>query len=320
MKSSFRTTYGSARVLTTKNVEIPKINPDEVLIHVKASTVNRTDCAILTGEPFVMRFFTGLFKPKYFATGTDFAGIIENVGNSVVDYKIGERVFGFHDEGIGSHAEYLAYPIKKPFGHIPENVSFETAAASLEGAYYAINFMNKVSLKKGDNLLIYGASGAIGSALVQLALAKEISITAVTNSVTFEYFKSLGLKRVINYQTQDFTKIDDTFDFIFDAVGKSSYFICRNLLKPNGIYISSEIGPWLQNPLLSLLSLFKSGKKVKFPVPTDIPKSIATIQDLLSKQKFVPLIDRMYRLEYISEAFEYTLSGKKNGNVILKMD
>ena len=320
MKSSFRSTYGSPRVLTTKEVEIPEINADEVLIRVMASTVNRTDCAILTGEPFVMRFFTGLFKPKYFATGTDFAGIIENVGNSVVDYKIGDRVFGFHDEGIGSHTEYLSYSTKKPFGLIPENTSFETAAASLEGAHYAINFMNKVQLKKGDHLLIYGASGAIGSALVQLALTKEISISVVTNSETFEYFKSLGLKRVINYQTQDFTKIDDTFDFIFDAVGKSSYFICRNLLKPNGIYISSEIGPWLQNPLLSLLSLFKSGKKVKFPVPTDIPKSIATIQDLLSKQKFVPLIDRMYRLEYISEAFEYTLSGKKNGNVILKMD
>jgi len=320
MKSSFRSTYGSPRVLTTKEVEIPEINADEVLIRVMASTVNRTDCAILTGEPFVMRFFTGLFKPKYFATGTDFAGIIENVGNSVVDYKIGDRVFGFHDEGIGSHTEYLSYSTKKPFGLIPENTSFETAAASLEGAHYAINFMNKVQLKKGDHLLIYGASGAIGSALVQLALTKEISISVVTNSETFEYFKSLGLKRVINYQTQDFTKIDDSFDYIFDAVGKSTYFVCRHLLKPKGVYISSELGPWLQNPLLSLLSIFKSGKKVKFPIPTDIPKSIATIQDLLSKQKFIPLIDRMYRLEYISEAFEYTLSGKKNGNVILKMD
>jgi len=320
MKSSFRSTYGSPRVLTTKEVEIPEINADEVLIRVMASTVNRTDCAILTGEPFVMRFFTGLFKPKYFATGTDFAGIIENVGNSVVDYKIGDRVFGFHDEGIGSHTEYLSYSTKKPFGLIPENTSFETAAASLEGAHYAINFMNKVQLKKGDHLLIYGASGAIGSALVQLALTKEISISVVTNSETFEYFKSLGLKRVINYQTQDFTKIDDSFDYIFDAVGKSTYFVCRHLLKPKGVYISSELGPWLQNPLLSLLSIFKSGKKVKFPIPTDIPKSIATIQDLLSKQKFIPLIDRMYRLEYISEAFEYTLRGKKNGNVILKMD
>ena len=302
MKSSFRSTYGSPRVLTTKEVEIPEINADEVLIRVMASTVNRTDCAILTGEPFVMRFFTGLFKPKYFATGTDFAGIIENVGNSVVDYKIGDRVFGFHDEGIGSHTEYLSYSTKKPFGLIPENTSFETAAASLEGAHYAINFMNKVQLKKGDHLLIYGASGAIGSALVQLALTKEISISVVTNSETFEYFKSLGLKRVINYQTQDFTKIDDSFDYIFDAVGKSTYFVCRHLLKPKGVYISSELGPWLQNPLLSLLSIFKSGKKVKFPIPTDIPKSIATIQDLLSKQKFIPLIDRMYRLEYISEA------------------
>jgi NADPH:quinone reductase-like Zn-dependent oxidoreductase len=320
MKSSFRTTYGSPRVLTTKDVEIPKINPNEILIRVMASTVNRTDCAVLTGEPFVMRFFTGLAKPNLFATGTDFAGIIEKVGDSVSDYKIGDRVFGFHDEGIGSHAEYLAYPIKKPLGHIPENVTYETAAASLEGAHYAINFMNKVSLKKGDNLLIYGASGAIGSALVQLALTKEITISVVTNSATFEYFKSLGLKKVVDYQTEDFSKIDDTFDCIFDAVGKSTYFICRHLLKPKGVYISSELGPWLQNPLLSLLSLFKSGKKVKFPVPVDIPKSLKTMQELLSVQKFVPLIDRMYHLEDIAEAFEYTLSGKKNGNVIIKMD
>ena len=320
MKSSYRTTYGSPRVLTTKDVEIPKIKPDELLVRVMASTVNRTDCAILTGEPFVMRFFTGLRKPTLFATGTDFAGIIEQVGTEITKFKIGDRVFGFHDEGIGSHAEYLSFPIKKPLGLIPENTSFETAAASLEGAHYAINFMNKVDLKKGDNLLIYGASGAIGSALVQLALAKEITISVVTNSATFEYFKSLDLKRVVDYQTEDFTKIDDTFDCIFDAVGKSTYFTCRQLLKPKGIYISSELGPWVQNPLLSLVSVFKSGKKVKFPVPLDIPKSIIIIQELLSQQKFVPLIDRMYHLEHISEAFDYTLSGKKNGNVIIKMD
>ena len=297
MKSSFRSTYGSPRVLTTKEVEIPEINADEVLIRVMASTVNRTDCAILTGEPFVMRFFTGLFKPKYFATGTDFAGIIENVGNSVVDYKIGDRVFGFHDEGIGSHTEYLSYSTKKPFGLIPENTSFETAAASLEGAHYAINFMNKVQLKKGDHLLIYGASGAIGSALVQLALTKEISISVVTNSETFEYFKSLGLKRVINYQTQDFTKIDDSFDYIFDAVGKISKEKATHLLKENGRYVTVD----------------------SLDVAKESSEDLKKLAEMYDQGELVAIIDKTYTLDEIVEANRYVDSGRKKGSVVIKV-
>jgi NADPH:quinone reductase-like Zn-dependent oxidoreductase len=316
MKASVYYKYGTSEVLEIKEIEKPKPKADEILIKVMASTVNRTDCAMLKAKPYIMRLFTGFLKPRNPILGTDFAGIIEEMGTEINDFKIGDRVFGFSDLGVSSHAEYLCISKKKAWAKIPDDVSFEHAAASLEGAHYAINFINKVKLKPGQKALVYGASGAIGSAMVQLLNYFEIDITAVTNAKSLETLYSLGFEKVIDYEKEDFTKLTEKFDYVFDAVGKTSFFKTRHLLKYNGIYISSELGYLSQNIFLPILTLL-ANKKVKFPFPYDIKASINMVSKLLDSNRFRPLIDRRYTLETIPDAFRLAESGQKTGNLVV---
>jgi NADPH:quinone reductase-like Zn-dependent oxidoreductase len=320
MKTSYRTTYGGPEILSVQQAAVPTPAEDEVLIRVRASTVNRTDCGVLWGAPFVFRFFTGLFKPRFSATGTDFAGEVAAIGAKVTGFKVGDRVWGFRDEGRGSHAQYFAMKESAEITTIPEGISFETAAASAEGAHYAINFINKVTLKPGDKVLVNGATGAIGSAAVQLLKNEGIFVTATCATKHVDAVRALGADRVIDYLTDDFTKDADTYAFVFDAVGKSTFGQCKALLAPKGIYLSSELGPNMQNPLLALVGPFMPGKRVIFPVPTNIKGSLKRMSDLLAQRKFKPLIDRPYPLESIAEAFTYVNSGQKIGNVILTFD
>ncbi|MCL6258840.1 NAD(P)-dependent alcohol dehydrogenase [Aquiflexum sp. TKW24L] len=202
---------------------------------------------------------------------------------------------------------------------MPKNVSFQQAAASAEGVHYAINFINKVKLKAGQRVLVNGASGSIGSAMVQLLVYYGLEVTATSNSACMDWISSKGIHLVIDYEKEDFTKLEETFDYVFDAVGKSTFGKCKPLLKENGIYISSELGPKAQNPILSLLGLVKSGKKVKFPFPHDIKGSLEMIKRITEEGKFDPLIDKEYALPDISEAYTYVETGQKSGNVILNI-
>jgi NADPH:quinone reductase-like Zn-dependent oxidoreductase len=316
MKASVYYKYGTSEVLEIKEIEKPRPKADEILVKVKASTVNRTDCAMLKAKPYIMRLFTGFFKPKNPILGTDFAGIIEEIGDEIKDFKIGDRVFGFSDLGLSSHAEYLCISKKKAWAKIPDHVSFEYAAASLEGAHYAINFINKVKTYPNLEVLVYGASGAIGSAIVQILKSLGAKITAVGNSKSIEKLQQMSFEKVIDYEKEDFRKLDEKFDFVFDTVGKSSFFKTKHLLKPNGIYISSELGYMFQNIFLPLLTIF-SGKKVKFPIPFDIEASIQLISKLLENNEFEPFIDKTFTLDQIKEAFDYADSGKKIGNLVI---
>ncbi|MCP9754188.1 NAD(P)-dependent alcohol dehydrogenase [Lacihabitans sp. CCS-44] len=316
MKASVYYQYGTSEVLEIKEIEKPLPKADEILVKVKATTVNRTDCAMLKAKPYIMRLFTGLFKPKNPILGTDFAGIIEEIGAEIKDFKIGDRVFGFSDLGVSSHAEYLCISKKKAWAKIPENINFEDAAASLEGAHYAINFINKVKILPRQKVLIYGASGAIGSAMLQILKHFGAEITAVGNSTSIEKLEKMSLEKVLDYEKEDFRKLEEKFDYVFDAVGKSSYFKTLHLLKPKGIYISSELGYMAQNIFLPLLTTF-SGKKVKFPFPSNIQASIKLISELLQNNEFEPFIDKIYALNEIKEAFDYADSGKKTGNLVV---
>jgi NADPH:quinone reductase-like Zn-dependent oxidoreductase len=264
-----------------------------------------------------MRFFTGLLRPAFPSTGTDFAGVVEAVGLNAVSFKKGDRVWGFDDTGIGSHAEYITVSDQKPMEHIPALLSFEEAAACAEGAHYAYNFINKVELRAGQTVLVNGATGAIGSALVQFLTYFGISVTAVCNGTNRDRVRSLGAVSIIDYTKEDFTKSPERFDFVFDAVGKSTFARCKPLLKNGGVYISSELGPYIQNPLLALATPFLGGKKVIFPVPSDIKRSLQFIKTLIEEGKFKPLIDRRFPLEKIADAFTYAASGQKIGNIIL---
>jgi len=318
LKAAYRKTYGSPSVLEIKDLPNPKPKDNELLISVKATTVNRTDCGILTGKPFIIRFFTGLFSPKKNITGTDFAGVVESVGTSVNNFKPGDRVWGFHDKGLRSHASMTVLKEEKHILKIPEHFSFEDAAASAEGAHYAYNFINKVIITSGQKVLVNGATGAIGSAAVQILRSLNVEVTAVCKSEHFSIVKGIGADSLIDYQLEDFTTLDEKFDFVFDAVGKSSFLKCKKILKPKGIYISSELGPYSQNIYLPLITSITGGKKVIFPVPTNIPKSLSFIQSLIEGGNFKPLVDKIYPVEKIEEAFEYVLTGEKIGNVILQ--
>ena len=318
MKASIRRKYGSPNQIKIESIDKPIPKDNEVLIKVYATTVNRTDCANLTAKPFIMRFVLGLFKPRKTILGTDFAGKVESTGKNVKSFSTGDKVFGFNDTGSESQAEYVTTTVENLF-LIPEKIDYKQAAASLEGASYAYSFIHKVNIQSGQNILINGATGGIGSALLQFVRQYDVNITATCNTNNIQLIESLGADNIYDYTKKDFTKENDKYDFIFDAVGKSTFGKCLSLLKEKGVYISSELGPYSQNIFYSLLTLVLS-KKVIFPTPYSTEKTIPYICNLLEKGKFNPVIDREYALEDISKAYEYVIKGQKIGNVLIKIE
>jgi len=324
MKAIVYTKYGPPDVLQLKEIAKPIPKDNEVLIKIHATTVNRTDCATIRGKPFFMRIVTGLFKPKKQIPGTEFAGEIEAVGKSASSLKVGDKVFGFDDQGSGPQAQYMTISEDNGLTTIPRNTTFEQAAASTEGAHYAYNFIKKVNLKSGQKVLVNGATGAIGSAAVQLLKYLGLKVTAVCNTKNIELVKSLGADKVIDYTKEDFTKDEEKYNFIFDTVGKSSFFKCKPLLQSGGIYISSDLGYMAQNVFLPLITpIIKpmiGNKKTIFPVPTDIKGSILLIKKLIEEGNFKAVIDRKYPLKQIVEAYKYVEAGHKTGNVVITVE
>jgi NADPH:quinone reductase-like Zn-dependent oxidoreductase len=320
MKAAINEIYGPPAVLQIKEVEKPVPKDNEVLIRVYATTVNRTDCAVLQAKPFIMRFFTGLLKPKITIQGTDFAGEIETIGKDVEEFNVGDKVFGFDDLGLSSHAEYISLAYNHALAIIPSNTSFAQAAASLEGFHYAYNFFNKLEIKNGQKVLVNGASGAIGSATVQLLKYFNADVTAVCSTKNIEIVRSIGADKIIDYQKEDFTQIKEKFSCVLDSVGKSSFNKCKPLLETGGIYISSELGWMAQNLFYALFSPLMGKKKLIFPYPHDCKRTVLFIRKLIEKGKFQAVIDREYSLDNIAEAYSYVLGGEKTGNVIIKIE
>ncbi|MEX0965956.1 MAG: NAD(P)-dependent alcohol dehydrogenase [Bacteroidia bacterium] len=317
MKAAIRRNYCSPSQIRIEQIEKPIPKDDEVLIKVYSATVNRTDCANLTAKPFIMRFVLGLFKPRKTILGTDFGGEVIKTGKNVKSFNIGDRVFGFNDTGAESQAEYLATTIENVFP-IPGNIDFKKAAASLEGAHYAYSFLHKVKIKPGHRILINGATGGIGSALLQFVRQYDVKITATCNTKNIELVKSLGADKIFDYTKEDFTNDEDKYDFVFDTVGKSTFRKCKSILNEKGVYISSELGPYSQNVFYPLLNSISS-KKVIFPIPFHKKTTIPYISNHLETGKFQPVIDREYQLEDISKAYEYVIKGEKTGNVLINI-
>jgi NADPH:quinone reductase-like Zn-dependent oxidoreductase len=324
MKAVVYTRYGHPEVLQIKEVVKPIPKNNEVLIKVYSSSVNRTNSATIRAHPFFMRIFTGIFKPKRPIPGTEFAGEIEEIGENIKSFKVGDKVFGFDDLGSGTQAQYLTISEDRGLATIPRSISFEEAAASTEGAHYAYNSIKKANLKRGEKALVYGATGAIGSAAVQLLKYFGVYVTAVCNTKNIKLVKSLGADKVIDYTKQDFTLDTEKYDFVFDAVGKSSFYKCRRLLNNGGIYISSDLGFMAQNMLLPIITLaikpLIGNKKTVFPVPSDIKGSVLLVKNLMEQGKFKPVIDRKYPLDQIVEAYRYVEKGQKTGNVVITVE
>lgn len=320
MKAITRTKYGPPEVLQLQEIPMPTPKDNELLIRVHATTVNRTDCGILTGKPFLIRAFTGLTKPSDLVPGTDFAGQVEALGKNVKAFKTGDRVWGFRDVGLASQAEYMTIREDEAVAKIPENISYQEVVACAEGAHYAYNSIDKVKIDSRSRVLVNGATGAIGSAAIQLLKYYGATITAVGNTKNMDLIKSLDPDKTIDYQKEDFTQDDEKYHFIFDAVGKSSFPQCKHLLLPKGVYISSELGPNAQNLYLPLTTKMKGGKRVIFPIPVNCKKTIVFMSKLLSEGKFKPVIDRVYQPKQVVEAYTYVASGQKTGNVIINFE
>ncbi len=319
MIAAVNTRYGPPEVVTVTEVDKPVPNDNEVLLKVYATTVNRTDCGFRSAQYFISRFFSGLFKPKNKTLGNEFAGVIEGLGKNVTSFSIGDKVFGYNDSTFGAHAEYMTIAENEAVTTIPNNLTFEQAAPITEGGHYALCNIRAAKIDAGQNVLINGATGAIGSAAVQLAKHFGAKVTAVCNTKNVERIKSLGADLVLDYTKQDFTKIDQTFDFVFDAVGKSSFGQCKPILKKNGIYISTELGKNSENIFLALTTPFFSGKKVLFPIPTITKADVIFLKDLVEKGEYKPVIDRHYTLDQIVEAYKYVETGQKTGNVVITL-
>ena len=312
-----RSAYGGPSVLTVAEIATPTPAAHEILVRVHATTVNRTDCAILQAKPFVMRFGTGLRRPRSPVPGTDFAGEIVQTGSGVTKYAAGDRIWGFHDNGLASQAQFLVIAQDAAIAKIPPGIDDAQAAASAEAAHYALNALRRVGYLPGPRVCVYGATGAIGSAAGQLMADQGSDITAFCRDQHADLVRSLGARTVVDYATQDLATYPDRFDLVFDAVGKTTFAASKPLLGDSGRYVSSELGPHGQNLYLPLITWLRPGPTVHFPLPTGRHRSIQHMTRLLAGGRFRPLIDRHFPLEDVQSAYEYVLTGQKLGNVIL---
>ncbi|MFC1572900.1 NAD(P)-dependent alcohol dehydrogenase [Candidatus Eisenbacteria bacterium] len=318
MKAGINTRYGGPDVVEVRSAPKPEPKENELLVKVHATTVNRTDCGMRTPYPFFIRAFIGLRSPKLNILGLDFAGEVESVGSKVSTFKPGDRVFGLSPDTCGAHAEYLCAPEDGPIASMPAGASFEEGAP-IEGAWYASLILKAFGLKPGHKILIYGATGAIGTAAVQLAKSYGSTVTAVCAGRHVGLVESIGADRVIDYEAQDFTAIGETFDYVLDAVGKSSYFSCRRLLKPSGVFSATDLGPWGQVALLSIWSSIVRSGRVIFPLPRASKEFIEFLRARIEAGLYRAVIDRRYALDEIVEAYRYVETGQKVGNVVIKV-
>lgn len=318
MKAVINTRYGSPDVLTVGEAPKPVPAAKQVLIRVHATTVSRTDCGMLRAKPFIVRFFMGLRRPKRTILGMDFAGTVEAVGPGVTSFEPGERVFGMSPDDFGAHAEYLCMPETGEISVMPASARFDEAVVC-EGAWYADTNLRAFGLGPGHRILIYGASGAIGTAALQLAKSYGAEVTAVVATQHLDLVESLGADRVVDYTAEDFTQIGETFDFVFDAVGKTSYFACRRLLRPGGTFAATDLGPGWQNIPLAIWSSITRSDRVIFPFPKSSGAFVNFLRGRMEAGEFRAVIDREYPLEEIADAYRYVETGQKTGIVVIRV-
>jgi NADPH:quinone reductase-like Zn-dependent oxidoreductase len=319
MKAIVYSKYGSVDVL--QQMEVPKPIPKdhEVLVKVHATTVNRTDCGYRKPDYFIIRLFNGFFEPKVKILGSEFSGTVESVGSKVNSFSVGDEVFGLSTGKFGAHAEYICVPESGSIAIKPMDFSFEEGAAVCDGLMLANGYLKDLDYSKPQKILINGASGSIGTAGVQLAKYFGAEVTAVCNTKSLDLVKSLGADQAIDYTQNDFTLVGNDFDYVFDAVGKSSYFKCRKLLKPKGVYVSTEFGYLAQNVFLTLLTPLFGGRRVKFPIATDTKKDILFFKEIIESGNYRAVIDRCYSFSEIIAATQYVETGEKTGNVVIDM-
>ena len=314
--------YGPPDVLKLEEVERPVPGEDGVLVKVHATTVNRSD--VHTREAnrgsglalsLLSRMVSGLRRPRQRILGSEFAGVVDSVGAAVKEYAVGDRVFGTTGLRFGAHAEFLCVRDSARITHMPPGMGFGDAAPICDGALNALTCLKQADLRKGRRILIYGASGAIGTAGVQLARHFGADITAVCGTKNLELVRSLGADRVIDYTKDDFTKNGETYHVVFDAVGKLSFKRCVGSMEPGGVFLPTD---GIENLMRAILPARKGDKRVVFQIPPRQPKQdVLFIKELVEAGEFRPVIDRRYPLEDVIEATRYVETQQKTGNVVL---
>ena len=319
MRAAVSTRYGPPEVVrVVDDVPEPEVASDDLLVRVHVTTVNRTDCAYRRAYPFFIRGMSGWRGPKAPVWGTEYAGVVERVGPDVTRFVPGERVFGYAEPRFGAHAELVAVAESSFVARVPDGVDLRHAAAATEGAHYALSSIRRAGVQPGDRVLVHGATGAIGSAGVQLLADLGAHVVATAPTAHVELVRGLGADRVVDFQVEDFTRGDETVDVVLDLVGKSTFGACRRVLKADGVYVSSDLGPFAQNVALPIVTRLGRGRRVVFPFPSTSPEVLEHLRSRLESGAFRPLLDpTTFRLDDIVAAYRYVESGQKLGNVVV---
>jgi NADPH:quinone reductase-like Zn-dependent oxidoreductase len=318
MRAIVCTRYGAPDVLQLKDVPKPTPKANEVLIRVRAAVVGPSDCAFRKGEPFIVRLIYGLNRPRLATQGVEFAGEVEAVGAAVTHFRPGDAVMGMSVDRFGAHGEYLCLPETKPLVHKPAHLSFEESVSIIDGPTTALIFLrDKARVQPGQRVLVNGASGAVGAAAVQLARHLGAEVTGVASTPNQAMVKGLGAHHVIDYTREDFARSGQTYDVIFDAVGKRSFGQVRQALTARGAYLTTVPTPGIVIDMLR--TALRSGQKARFAA-AGLEASSAELEDLrvLAEGGHLrPVIDRCYRLDGVAEAHAYVDTGRKRGSIVI---
>ena len=318
MKAVVNDRYGSPDVLAIRDLPKPEPKAGEILVKIHATTVGRTDSCALRAHPFFVRPYAGLLRPKRTVLGLDMAGTVEAVGKGVMKFTPGMRVFGLTPGGYGAHAEYVCLSEDGAVSAMPAEARFDEVVVC-EGAWYANTYLSKFNLKPGHKILIYGASGAIGTSAVQLSKIYGAEVTAVVSTPHLDLARGLGADRIVDYTVEDFTQIGESFDFILDAVGKTTFFQCRSLLKPEGVFSATDLGPWWQNVFLAIWSSLTGSGRVVMPMPRSSQSFIEFLKARIEAGEFRAIVDRKYHLCDIADAYRYVETEQKAGIVAIEV-
>ncbi|MCJ2531153.1 MAG: NAD(P)-dependent alcohol dehydrogenase [Candidatus Thermoplasmatota archaeon] len=312
MKAIVYTRYGPPEVLQVKEIAKPTPEDNEVLIRISATAVTAGDVRMRGANPWVARLFLGLLRPKNIRVGSELAGEVEAVGKDVSRFKEGDQVFG---ASRGANAEYMCVPEEGMLATKPANMTFEEAAAVPFGALSSLYFLRKGSIRRGQRVLIYGASGAVGTTAVQLAKYYGAEVMGVCSTANLDMVRSLGTDDVIDYTKEDFTR-PATYDLIFDTVGKSSFLSCMKSLKRGGVYLSALA----LAPIARRIWAAMSGKRVIAGIASPKTEDLVFLKEIIEAGKLRSVIDRRYSLDQIVEAHRYVDKGHKKGNVVISVE
>jgi NADPH:quinone reductase-like Zn-dependent oxidoreductase len=311
--------YGPPEVLRVAEVATPVPKAGEVLIRVRASVVSQTDCHLRAATPAFWRLFAGLRKPKWQSMGVALAGEVEGLGTGVTRFEVGDRVFGA-PPWMGAHGQYICLRETAPIALMPASLSFEEGAAIHDGATQALSALRVGRVERGDRIAIYGASGALGTAAVQIAKHWGAHVVGVTSTAHVDLVRSLGADEVVDYKVADFRPLGP-FDSIIDAVGKYIWHRARPALKPDGIYVATDVGPiWIETIFVALFGRFVGTRRQKFSGGGRSQADTLLMKELIEAGALRPVIDRTYPMDQVVEAHRYVESWRKAGNVVLTID